>query len=697
MNISFLITLFLTLAWFVPTTPAISAQASPVPEGAATTGLEFDDLKGYWTARRSGRSVHAPVGTSDFVVSLLAKAEPDECFVGMGEENIYPFDFSAAECTGRPKANESYVFGLTRAGDTLWFGSAPNMGCLVYGTIAEQGIPGGLIELQTNFSVCEYAAGGYGDDNSLPDHLADWRPPSIYTYDLTLGELTKIEIDEPRLFDTLGLRSAGSLGNVVFLAGPHITGMGGPDSEGPVYVYAFHAATGEYLGSEEYIEYLNIRKWVNVEGELYTGVMVNKNLYPDPDTAPGGAILRWTGDEANPFSFDVVGLVDGDPVELAAHEGRLFISTWPDFGKLFEEHFDYTGLWMSPVIPAGGLTPADAEGWTKVWSSRDYEQDEVAARMYNGGALASFDGFLYWGTTNAPLSAAFAHLQTYGLVDPENPEEIDFEGFLAAIAGAHRPISIFRGRNFGTPSEETDVLYGLETMPAFVENPLPDGPERVWSILPNGMGVPVFGEAGFGNLFNTYTWTMGVYDQKLFVGTMDWSHMLMGIMLPGILQEIISPLPEIQLPGMDFGADLYVFPDSDSPAEELSRNGIHNHFSYGVRTMLAAEDGLYLGMANASNIATDLSDLYPEGGWELIRLTRAECGPFGVPGDMNASGKVDWGDLADFIQCYTGFCPPGSCSLPLYENACCAAGDFKADGDVDFADFIAFLGALLGI
>ncbi len=668
----------------------------PVAEGVAAVGLELDDLQQYWTASHWDRAVETSVEKSDFVVSMLAKARPDECYLGMGEDNIYPFDFGAGECTGRPKANESYVFGLTRAGDTLWFGSAPNMGCLVYGTIAEQGIPGGLIELQTNFSVCEYAAGVYGEENGLPDHLADWRPPSIYTYDLNLEELTKIEIDEPRLFETLGIRSAGSFGDVVFLAGPHITGMGGPDAEGPVYMYAFRASTGEYLGSEEYGEFLNIRKWVVVDGKLYTGVMVNKDLYPDPATAPGGAVLRWTGDESNPFSFEIVGLVDGDPVELAAHEGRLFISTWPDFGKLFEEQFDYTGLWMSPVIPADGLTPADAEGWTKVWSARDYEQDEVSARMYNGGALASFEGYLYWGTTNAPMSAGFAHLQTYGLVDPENPANIDFPGFLKAITGAHRPISIFRGRDFGLPSQKMEVLYGLEPMPAFVENPGPDGPERIWSFVPNGMGAPRYGGAGFDNLFNAYTWTMAVYDDKLFVGTMDWSHMLMGIMLPGVLQSIISPLPELQLRGMDFGADLYVFEDSDSPAVELSKNGIHNRFSYGVRTMVASEDGLYLGMANASNVATDPTDLNPEGGWELIRLSRTECSQPGEPGDLNSSGDVDLLDVTVFAGCYTGACRPGFCALPLYADECCAAGDFNADGDVDLSDFGSFLRIWLG-
>jgi hypothetical protein len=103
--------------------------------------------------------------------------------------------------------------------------------------------------------------------------------------------------------------------------------------------------------------------------------------------------------------------------------------------------------------------------------------------------------------------------------------------------------------------------------------------------------------------------------------------MLMGIIMPAVLQGLISPVPELELPGMQFGADLFVISGSDQPAAVWSNNGIGNWFSYGVRTMLASDDGLYLGMANASNLATDLTDGHPEGGWELIRLTTTPwCG-----------------------------------------------------------------------
>ena len=109
------------------------------------------DLEKFWTETYSDEismpTTMVPILTAD----VLAKAQPDECYIGLGENNLYPFDFGSESCTlGKPKVNESYVFGMTRAGTKLWFGSAPNMGCLVYGTIAEQGAPtgfGGLVDL----------------------------------------------------------------------------------------------------------------------------------------------------------------------------------------------------------------------------------------------------------------------------------------------------------------------------------------------------------------------------------------------------------------------------------------------------------------------------------------------------------------------------------------------------------------------
>jgi hypothetical protein len=166
-------------------------------------------------------------------------------------------------------------------------------------------------------------------------------------------------------------------------------------------------------------------------------------------------------------------------------------------------------------------------------------------------------------------------------------------------------------------------LYGLMMMPTFIETPAL-GDEGFWWLLPNKMGPPVYGPAGFGNFYNTYTWTMARSGSELFVGTMDWSYMLAKVMLPVIFANAIDPFPDIQLPGADYGGDLVVFPSASEPAQVLYSNGIDNYGSYGTRTMVSTPGTLYLGMANAMNLLLNSPESgLPSGGWELLRLQRS--------------------------------------------------------------------------
>ncbi len=585
--------------------------------------LTHNDLQKFWWDLYPADQQQA-ISTalaSNSHIERLTRASPDECFVGIGQDNHYPFDFSSQTCLGGvPKINESYVFALTKAGPELWFGTAPNMGCLVYGTIADQGFPLGLPAFGTDEWVCEYGESKFGRARNLPDSSGDWRPPSAYVYNTWSETTTRIAFDDPLKQETLGFRAAGYAKNVVLMAGPTITGVGGPDASPGVNMFAFRRDTKEYLGSKAYPQFSNIRKIIKVAGSLYTGVRLapRENAAAGSGATPAGAILRWTGGVKDPFRWELVGLVDGDPVEIARHRGRLFVSTWPNFDKVFAASYDYAGLWMSPLLRRNGLRFKHRNKWKKVWSVKDYERDEVSARMYNGGALASFGGYLYWGTTHAPLSAGFAHTQFYGLLDPGNPDPLG--DTIKALLGSHRPISIFRGRFFGRPFQQTEVLYGLKEMPTFVATPARKD-KGFWVLLPNKMGPPVFGTAGFGNLFNTYTWTMAKSQNKLYVGSMDWSYMLAKVMLPVIFKDIIDPFPDIQLPGADYGGDLMVFPSTYEPAQRLSTDGINNYGSYGIRTMVGTPGTLYLGMANAMNLLLNPPESgLPSGGWELLRL-----------------------------------------------------------------------------
>jgi hypothetical protein len=146
---------------------------------------------------------------------------------------------------------------------------------------------------------------------------------------------------------------------------------------------------------------------------------------------------------------------------------------------------------MSPAIPAGGLTPANASQWSKLWNTTNYEPDPLTALSWAGGALSSYDGQLYWGLMQVPMTAALSHVITYGL--PLTPANIAL-----AVLGTERAILIFRCcADLSHPHVE--LLYGARKMPVQVSTP-PYG----WSIELNAMGVaPEYGPAGFGNPFNT--------------------------------------------------------------------------------------------------------------------------------------------------------------------------------------------------
>lgn len=556
-----------------------------------------------------------------YTYELLAKAQPDECFNGIGipmtVTDIVP------DCVnGVPKVNQAYVWGMTDYQETIWFGTAPNVHCLVIG-----GYLGMTAPTETDSYVCEFGESRYSPP--LPDIIGDWRPPRLYIYDNETEGLSDISPNgqngkpfDPRFAqNTLGIRSATTFGDYVFFAGPAFT----PTTS--INVFLFNAATQTYVGGALIPGYGNVRKWIEVDGVLYVAV--------GKAAGSGGAVLRYTGNPAsgNPLeliAFEEVGLLDEDAAEIALHEGRLFVNTWPNCPC------SVAGLWMSPVIPDGGLTTADAGNWEKVFSYDEYEPDPVVASTYGGGALFSYQGELYWGTMHVPGTATAAHFGYYG---PDyaldgGPGE---EDYLLAVLGSLRSVSIFRGSDFGTPDEEIEVLYGMPELPAF------DPDTMSWIISPTLLGPPLYGMSGFGNMFNNYTWAMAEYDDQLFVGTMDWSYLLIDVInsLLGTI-ELPTELPfefDLSLPTTFAGADLYRFYSNDEPAVTENLSGMGNYGSYGIRNLTGRDDGLYLGMANPMNLMTDLEDDKPEGGWELLRLTR-HLMPLTVTKDGNGGGVV---------------------------------------------------------
>lgn len=598
-------------------------------------------------------------------MTVLAKAAPDECFFGIGDDrnNFVWGGIDCQDCRtagGTPKVNQAYVWGLTKSGDDVWFGTGPNIHCLVIDSFLAALDAG---PVQTSSYACEFEAN---------DPLRDTRPPRIFLYNMATKTLTdktfsvsgpmvpgpggtQVNLGQSRLAGTLGIRSAGSSSSqgVVILAGPGFT----ITRQQCVNFFAFDTATGNYLNTYQNTGWVNIRKWVEHNGHLYTGVKRSAA------SGGGGAVLRWTGTLANPFTFEVVAILPSEPAELAVHEDRLFVSTWPDstVGEL-----GVASLIMSPLFGADGLLSVDdQQGWQTVWTAADYEPDPIAAATYGGGALASYDGWLYWGTMHVPGTGLVAFQEYYRLsecgsssvVNPEDPPPPvgppppsvcpDAEEYLQIFLNTYRSISIFRGRNFGNyadsprvaaqpgqkaapivnaaigPSAEIELLYGYPAMPVYVPGETGGYEGGFWTTEPNRLGAPLFGLPGFGNLLNNYTWTMSTMGGRLYVGTMDWSYLIYD--LADQLDFIEALPPELtEAANLTLGADLWAFDSaSDYPgAIPVNLGGADNHSSYGIRTMLAGDDYILLGMANPMNLLTDTTDDRPEGGWELVKMER---------------------------------------------------------------------------
>ena len=90
-----------------------------------------------------------------------------------------------------------------------------------------------------------------------------------------------------------------------------------------------------------------------INDELYVGV-ANR-------IGGGGEILRWTGKLGGDiWSFERIGQVDGDPAYLTYHDGRIFVSTWPNFMSISSGGVPMS-IYMSPLLGIDGMGTLTAD------------------------------------------------------------------------------------------------------------------------------------------------------------------------------------------------------------------------------------------------------------------------------------------------------------------------------------------------
>jgi len=558
-------------------------------------------------AKAAARVAATPPGVASrlgYKFTRLAKAKPDECFNGVGQP--YPAGPPCAE--GQTKVNQAYVWGLTQVGRLIWFGTGANVHCLVSGATLDYVVP----TANDNWT-CEYGeAQTVKKDPAIPTYLGDMRPPEVWTYDTathkSVNKSAEIRAKSPedalRLSHTVGLRAAGTFGNVVL--------FGGPALEDTMNMFAFDATTKAYLGSINFPNYGNIRTFLVAQNALYLGVGIGKN------GSAGGAVLRWTGSTTDPFSFATVATLPVQAADLTVYGDRIAATSWPAAGATSPQML--AGLWISPNFADGapGLNPEDAANWKPIWNALQYEPDRVVAATYGGGGIAAFGDYVYWGTMHVPMKSSMASANKYPPADDAAAK--------TQMVNTQRAITIWRGKDLGLPTQKIELLYGEKTLPAW------DPATSTW-LDKSTNWTPLYGKSGFGNPFNNYTWRMTVVDNKLFIGTMDWSYLVKDLLATAKTAPVNAAAKKaLSDPGTwgtplikpsQFGGDLMMFADNTSAAQAVNTRGLGNYLNYGIRNMIPnGKGGLYLGMANPMNLRTNTTDAKPEGGWELLEMTK---------------------------------------------------------------------------
>ncbi len=520
---------------------------------------------------------------------LLAKARPDEFFAGIGQ-GYYPLGQQPADLPGQPKVNHGYLWGMATDGRYIWFGTAVDT--IPYATtgLDQIGVPRVFTspQKQIPFRVSEYGQSKYPGTSGLNKILnGDWRPPQAFRYDTQTQALVDFTPNDPLINQTFGFRAVGLANGVVFLAGQALSGSG-------ICLFAFDAETGASLGSLSIPWYDDIRRWQLVGGQLYTAV---RNSIA---TQYGGTVLRWTGSRQTPFRFEIVGLLDGEGASIVAHEGRLVCGTWQ--GQSVISSFTgrtapNAGIWVSPVIPPGGLQARHAPQWTKIWDASRYEPDPVIAQSYAMGAMASFGDHLYFGTMHFPEMGAKMIQREY-LVALSPADQLK----------ANRAAIVVRAKDLGAAGGPAfELVYGDGTVSVY--SPNTSGPGS-WSQAPTGMGGPGrFGTSGLGDPNNLYLWSAAVHQNQLYLGTLDVGSVTLNF------GELVDGVPKPTI-----GGDLYRISSPTTAGVPLSIKGCGNQANHGIVNMVSTPSGLYLGTANAMNLLTDPYDNLPDGGWELLRL-----------------------------------------------------------------------------
>lgn len=611
---------------------AQSALDSLLIKNGGNLTEETKELVRYWQEMNTSNRSKLP-GSSGMQIRYkeLAKAPQDGCYYGIGnEKNTYePFGMSSGQCIeceeggGKIKKNQSYIWSLTQGNGQIYYGTNTNYLCNTISEINKQG--NGMIPVLPPYEnqcwVCEYGESQTGKGDDL---FGDWLHPRIYHYNPETGTNEDVTPEECDVLDyTYGLRSGGSLGDVSFI--------GGPNKADGISLYAYNNKEGHFIGAlnmmslpgwDGKIPY-NIRRWVVAKGVLYCGVEYHRG-----DGTKGGAVMKWTGNAEKPFDFEVVGWTKGGAAELVFLNDRIYVGTWP------------AAIAQSPVMEGESFEKITADDDVAQWPiifnyGTHYDPDMIQGAVASNGGMCVYNGQIYFGTMHMTWGNHFMISNLYRF------DQTDTNALLSAWLGSYRAATLFRLTDYpgeeGASSYKVELLYGEEELPAY------DFATQKWSVQPTKMGAPLYGRSGFNNMFINYIWAMSVLNDKLYIGTMDFTNLIvpqvesleqyLGVSYPPYMVDILYSF----MSGTNqMGFNMMCIEDKDATAKLVNATGFENEAAMGVRNMITVDDKIYLGTANPLN-------LHETGGWQLFEM--AQSAPFNRPEIVWNPSKMTYGDL----------------------------------------------------
>jgi hypothetical protein len=594
-----------------------------------------------------------------------AQAPIDEAFESVtSRHNIQDasVDWQSSMPAGfQAKRNSSYPWGTTTYGENeLWVGTIAQGWCVW--PVQNLNFPMYLSTYQSDFTGC-----------SAQSVLTT--PSLIYVFNLESGTQELINAatlasggeeytqaiqphDEMSALSIMGLRAAGSYGDLIFFAGHHLHS----GAEGWLRIFVFNAKKRSFLGYRE-LRGDTTRRFASISDKngdegFYTIIGAETGMMQNGEGPT--TMLRWVGTPEEPFKggnylqtsdgkgagWDVVsapqlngsfGMI-GDFKQFTHVDGteRLIMSSAshphlynPDTGKRDSSKHESVMLLSEPV-PVGGWTRDNPMEFEIVFGMDRYDPDVKGRWGAKWGTTNFHNGYIYFGTYHQGTSAGFSHFKE---ADPDLFGQLtDSEaGLKKFMANQWRASSIFRMKlenveAIAQKKRDPELLYGYKHFRVANES-------GSWERVRNKIGVdPLFGEAGMGHPGNIYSWTSLSKNGQLFWGFFDafsGAHDLLYkadasrlLLVPGFY----LPIPyweyfrdtsqtrvlydwarsEMKSRGLenDFmpGGDLVVF-EGEGEARVLTKKGFGNPCANGVRNVEVLNDRIFFATSTWCNLS----------------------------------------------------------------------------------------------